>query len=681
MSEPRPRLKSAARRSKDVLHDARLSLAKALSPEAAEPQASGGPQTTHTTIRAAIAASIRSRFPALADVADELALGAHPWPDLPTSEGFHRAVVEELNPWLNERHPDVREVVADRLRRLAEVFRDQGLPEAAWRQVERAATSLADRVSLQNPIDPSEPPVAVEDVIGVGPTWEARQTSAVAQQAPPSLDLATVATILGAIVRSGSLDLGTVLGSDPSGASVDVVLRAAGVREALGPFDSWISEADPRTRDLIVERVFTFEEAPTLNEIGTRWGLTRERVRQLEVRAREESEALFARVWAEAAHVLRQLSAFVVPTERFLMACRALGVGLRHPDAAAAAVVAAAGPWLHQGGWTYHSTMTPLLDSARHAIRDSSDEYGLLPADVLAHLDGFFTSEVDQAEYFRGALGVVELSGYWSLRDSQRTRVAAALRRIGRPATKAEIASEARVDDPERVGSTLSVLSGIVRADKERWAFAEWVDDPYDGIVGEIYQRITANHGSVAVASLLDELPRRYGVSEASVHAYLQTPAFVVEEGFVRRADAGAFAAAPPNKWPDAFVVGELWGQLVRIEERHFAGYSFKVRFDIAYANGIRPDDDLRVPVQQTSVDASVIWRPHDATKAVDVGRITDVLIERGLTAGDRVVVCPSRQLVVVADWDESLRPAAHLTFDDSEDGHHDPLFDLLGDV
>lgn len=681
MTEPRPRLRSAARRSRGVLHDARLTLAKALSPETErgdDENVRSDSAASHHFIRQAMAASIRTRVPVLADVADELALGAHPWPDLPTSESFHRAVVEELNPWLNERHPDVREVVADRLRRLAEVFRDQGVPEGAWRRLEEAATVLADRASLRAPIDASAVPAAVGDLIGVGPSPERDRRVSDDVPAPRPLDIGAVATILAAIARTGSLDLGVNLGSEPTGTSVQVVLEAAGVRDALQSFDAWVAAADPRTRDLLVDRIFTFDDAPTLNEIGERWGLTRERVRQLEVRAREESEASFHAVWAKAAGALRPLTSVVLPSERFLRACRSLGAGLAYSDVVAAAVVAAAGPWVRADGWTYHSTLTSRLDAARHAIRESCDEYGLLPADSLAHLDGLFTSEDDQAQYFRSAVGVVELSGYWSLRDSQRTRVAAALRRIGRPATKVEIAAEARVDDPERVGSTLSALSGIVRADKERWAFDDWVDDPYDGIVGEIYQRISANHGSVAIASLLEELPRRYGVSEASVHAYLQTPAFLVEDGFVRRADTGTFEAAPPNKWPDAFVVGELWGQLLRVEDRHFGGYSFKVRFDIAYANGVRPDDDLRVPVHGSSKEASVIWRPHDATKAVDVGRVTDVLIERGLGPGDRVVVCPSRTSVVIADWDESLRPGA--TPLPASNDHHDPLFDLLGD-
>jgi hypothetical protein len=663
------------------LHDALISLARALASGVEsehpheEPDALEG---QHEEIRRAIAQSIRTRVPVLADVAAELALGAHPWPDVETGAPFRRDVVQELNPWLNERHPDVREVVADRLQRLAEVFRDQGLPEAVWRRLEGGATRLADRASFRTPIDASSLSVAVRDVMGVGPAPESPPAAVEAKQ-PTSFDTAAAAAILASIARTGSLDLGSNLGSDPIGTSIDVVLLAAGVREALQPFDTWVAQADPRTRDLLVERVFTFDEAPTLNEIGERWGLSRERVRQLEVRARDEIESSFRSMWTEAARALQSLTSVVLPTHRFLLACRSLGVGLAYPDVAAASVVVAAGPWVHQDGWTHHSSVTSLLDAAHEAIRATCDEYGLLPADALSHLDGFFTSQGDQGEYFRGALGAVELSGYWSLRDSQRTRVAAALRRIGRPATKVEIALEARVDDFDRVGSTLSALPGIVRADKGRWAFDAWVDDPYDGIVGEIYQRISANHGSVAVVSLLEELPRRYGVSEASVHAYLQTPAFILEDGFVRRADAGAFEAAPPSKWPDAFEVGELWGQLVRIEDRHFGGYSFKVRFDIAYANGVRPDDDLRVPVHGSSTEASVIWRPHDATKAVDVGRVTEVLIERGLSPGDRVVVCPSRSMVVIANWDESLRPRSVPQSTTSRD-QHDPLFDLLGD-
>jgi hypothetical protein len=685
MNENTPLLRSTARRSRGVLQEARRTLAKALAPEADRPtQVVGGlvpSDGTHAAVRRAMATSIRSRRPDLADVADALALGAHPWPDVLTTEALHRAIVAELNPWLNERHPDVREVVADRLLRLAEVFREHELSEEVWRPLGRAASSLIATTSLTAPVPSSAVPAVVEDVLGVGPDPDPSSVADVGGSAPTGAELAMVATLIGTVARSGSCDLGVNLGSDPSGLSVGIVLRATRFTEALRPLDEWIDGSTPRIRGLLIERVFTLDEAPTLQEIGERWGLTRERVRQLEVRARDEFRSSFSRTCDDLSVTLRPLRSWILPTDRFVTACRALGAGLEHGDAVAAALAAAAGPWVHENGWTYHQSIADRAKSAHEAIRASSDEYGLLPPDVATHLEALFCSEADQVEYLTTAVGVVELSGYWSVRDSQRTRVAAALRRIGRPASKAEIALEAGVSDVDRLGSTLSVLTGIVRADKERWAFADWVDDPYDGIVGEIYQRISRNHGSVAVASLLDELPRRFGVSEASVHAYLQTSAFLVEDGFVRRADGSAYAAAPPTKWPDAFVVGEVWGQLVRVDERHFAGYSFKVRFDIAYANGLRPNDDLRVAVDGSAAEASVIWRPHDATKAVDVGRMAEVLVERGLSAGDRVVICPSRTRVVIADWDEGLRRLDSDPGDEQDEEHHDPLFDLLGDA
>jgi hypothetical protein len=191
---------------------------------------------------------------------------------------------------------------------------------------------------------------------------------------------------------------------------------------------------------------------------------------------------------------------------RFNEATRLLGTSLTWADEVAAAIVWSAGPWIVDGEWLYHESLAPRIRQAIETARVSADQYGLLRQHGLESFDDLFLSAADQARYLSESMGVVSMSGFWSLRDSMRSRVAAALMRIGRPATKLEIGEAAGLADEARIGSYLSALPGVVRADKDRWALEDWVDDVYGGIVEEINQRIDANHGSVPVASLLFEI-------------------------------------------------------------------------------------------------------------------------------------------------------------------------------
>ena len=89
-----------------------------------------------------------------------------------------------------------------------------------------------------------------------------------------------------------------------------------------------------------------------------------------------------------------------------------------------------------------------------------------------------------------------------------------------------------------QIGSYLSSFPNVVRADKARWGLAEWIDDEYEGIEAEIIQRIDEGGGVTSTKRLLDELPRKFGVTTGSVNAYLQSPKFTVERGHVTLATA-----------------------------------------------------------------------------------------------------------------------------------------------
>ncbi len=629
-------------------------------------------------IREALAIWIEGRRPELAEVAQSLATAIHPWPDWPLSSAVLLEFLDELDEGRNATHPDSREVAADRLLRLVEVLRHAGEgPADLVEMYEKSATDLGESLASDEIRSPSEISDAVACPSASNLMAEQASTGRWPAGATAGGDFDRqdlLAVLVGSACRSGSLDLGVNLGGGEAKIDLLQLVNAVGTHAPLASFDRWLGAAESRVATLVAHRVFLSGAKSTLQELGDEWDLSRERVRQMEVKVRESIDERLGQMLHAAARPLESARSFVLPRQRHdLLVGLVLGK-TRYPTQASAAVREYSGPWIHDGDWVYHETLRDEVAVARDAVLDSADQHGVLAEDAPAHLDGLFASEDDQLLYFRSALEIVQLSGYWAVRESLRTRVVASLRRIGRPATKSEIAEVADLDEGARLGSTLSVLDGIVRADKERWGFEAWVDDEYDGIAGEIDQRIEAHSGSVAVASLLDELPRKFGVSENSVMMYLQTPAYVVEEGFIRRSEPGSFNAAPPSKWSDAYHSGGAWGQVVQIEPRHLEGYSLKVRFDIAYANGLRPGCDLRVPVAGTDLSASIIWRPHDVSGGIDVGRVSNALADLGFGAGDLVLVLPTSTGVLIRE------PLAAIdsTQGESEAAHGDPLLDLL---
>lgn len=617
--------------------------------------------------------------------AEDLALGIHPWPDYELlNEEARQAVIAELNPRANLPHPDIRQVVADRLLRLADVLRENGVSAETAEIYDQAAQRLID-ASADTPWPAPSPTASlVREPLGV---WigtalsdDDRTGSNAAREYEPnrSETLGLVARMVDAVAQTDSLDVGVNLGQTPLGVSLSRIVEALRFDQLLDSVGRWIGGLDPRMQDVFVRRVVAFDRKETLDVVGARWGLTRERVRQLEGKVKESIAKECGGLLTVLGTSLAGLKSVVLPESRFRAATSLIVAPIPYGETVAAAIIWAAGPWRRVDGWVYHAEMKDKLHAVAAEVRSTADIYGLLPEDAPRKFDDLFLLPEDRNIYLRDHLGITMVSGYWCIRASDRTRVAAALKHLGRPATKAEVISTAGLDPDSRVGNVLSNLPGVVRADKERWAFEGWVDDPYSGIVGEINQRIDANHGSVAMQTLLYELPRKFAVSEASVRAFLQTPAYQIEDGFVHRAHPDSYEPSMPTRWPDAYRLHGSWGQKLRLEARHFEGYSLKVRFDIAYANGLRPGCDLKVPVNNSEVEASVIWRLHDATHSIDVGRVSDFLVMQGFAPSEWVFVAPSAAEVAISRWssvEPELRGRSELT---PVEDRRDPLLDLL---
>lgn len=294
---------------------------------------------------------------------------------------------------------------------------------------------------------------------------------------------------------------------------------------------------------------------PTLNDLGEEFGLTRERVRQLELRAETEirqaiTEERFAPVqWR--AHTLRGLLGSAVPrdSDLFHEAIARVTRDIREDirEIARDLFLWLAGPYERDAatGWIANTevpgaeTANGFLDAEGHVdlagLKSFLSRRRIVPAihqDWLEHI---------------ARVRVIEGHTYlWS--GSVTDKAAILLRLWGRPATAEELV--AAIGDGHNVRATRSRLfedSRFSRVDMDRVALRAWGLEEYSGIAEEIGQEIDRRGGNADVEDLVATLVRQFSLREQSVRAFLSVPMFVVDGRTIRRrAETDSFEPPPP---------------------------------------------------------------------------------------------------------------------------------------
>jgi hypothetical protein len=656
-------------------------------------------------IRDSLATSLRLDAHYPEHVVAAITLACHPWPDCDVSQNDIDSIAAELRPGFNINHPSMLEVAIDRLLRFEEALQFHGSTDLAssYATAALAIESYNGNATSNHPRDDrinNERLALIASPNGLG-------TSNVSSVSALMNDLtlkgqngednwySTVISLLGAAVFRGSRDTGIALGSEATGVSVSRLAEELGVELPEKQFDEYLDKLDNRALDILTSRTFKLGLPDTLVDIAARWNITRERVRQIETKASDKLRDRFTEVFKRLGkQSISPLSCHVFQTDVLYAIATQIAGYSRHGDILSGFLADIFGPWQRVGHWIYHSSLHDSVEQLRKSLAEQGDPYGIIASESIEiGCEGLFLSEMDRDQFLKEEFGLGHYFGIWTSKNTMRCQVAAALRKIGRPATKEELAK--LLEHPtQSVGSILGNIEGIVRADRYRWGFDEWIEDAYDGIYGEIEQRINEYNGSVPIHIIMSEIPAQFDVAESSVKAYLSSSAFVVDNGMVRMASKEEYVPRSPSRCADAIRIGDRWGYRSSIYDRHFNGYSLGVNFDVAFANGLRPGDDLVVPVDGCDEEVSLIWRSRNLNRLVDVGRVTNYLLARGYNAGETLILIPSREKIEIIherdlhtrfpelkiELKDEARPPSQSLNDDGSNGEvRDPLFDLLG--
>ena len=417
---------------------------------------------------------------------------------------------------------------------------------------------------------------------------------------------------------------------------------------------STIDAASEAERTIIEHRLLRTPQT-TLAEIGAQVGVTRERIRQVQARIERTVRAALGREMRIIASVLKERLGHVAEEgtverqiEKLLPADRGLATRLLRRAL------------LDEMGFTLDSGVfldkraTKELSDIRAVTRKLADDVGLVDEQEL--IDSLPSKEWRRFwPWVRERCELFDLFGSLGIRDSGKARSKAALISIGCPATAIEVAGMCGFS-VDKTRSHLSVIPSVVKADKDRWGLKEWVDDEYDGITGEIIQRIEEDGGATTIERLLTELPSKFGVNPMSVRAYMQTAKFTIRDGWISLASKSSIRLRDLDDAIDGRdgTGAPYW--TFPVEARYFDGYSVpSVPPEFAKALGCAPDGSEQVQLENLPDcrDLSIRW-PLASITGASLGYVGEPLRRLGLEPGERARVTIKGPCLVTLTADDS---------------------------
>ena len=410
---------------------------------------------------------------------------------------------------------------------------------------------------------------------------------------------------------------------------------------------------------VVIEHRVLSTPPKTLEEVAARFEVTRERIRQIQANTEREIRMAFG-------HELRIVAGAVKEQIGHIASENTVNRRIdellpNNPDWTAErvkklfrqALINKMGLTLYQGVYLDERALE-VLEEIRASTRRLADDVGLVDEQqLMATLPSDRWKQVWPC--VRDGIGLRNLHGSLALRDSARAQTKAALLSIGRPATREEIGSVCGFEEG-RLGGYLSNIPSVVRADKERWGLREWIDDEYDGIVGEIIQRIEEDGGATTTERLLRELPSKFDVSPSSVRAYMQTPKFVIRDGYVSLASTSSIQLRDLDDAIDGRDHSGAPYWTFAVDARFFDGYSLTgVPPEFAKAIGCAPDAGERIQIENLPGcrGLSISWRLASITGA-SLGYLAEPLKLLDLKPGQRARVTIKERCLVELRPDEA---------------------------
>ena len=430
-------------------------------------------------------------------------------------------------------------------------------------------------------------------------------------------------------------------------ASVRLTDLAAPARHPYAVLDDWSQQLDPRWRAVLWGRIAKIDSNPTLQELAESFDLSRERVRQIERRTRQQLDSFVAKNEALPlrwrAKTLRQKLGIAKPEN---MVEHLLTAPPGQKDYRTV-LLEMAGPYDREDGWL-------ILQSARDsdpspAILDQIDEVGRIDGDLACLQLTEWGLDASLHEDWLTRDGSLCLFNGQLVRwgDSIPDRMAFALADLGHPATIDELMSHiGESTSRSSVVNALGIDERLVRVNQTHWALTSWELHEYTGVAYSIASLLEEAGGSVSVDEMIQWMYETFGVPESTTRAYFYSPMFIVEGALLRlrtgadepyRCDPAAILRTPGvfNLEP-----GRL-GRLLKVDSNMLRGSGTM----LTHAAGaiLQVEVNQNITFSNQHGDTVIVTFPESSIIGPSLGSVRRIAERLSAKAGDYLTVVLDR--------------------------------------
>ncbi len=350
-------------------------------------------------------------------------------------------------------------------------------------------------------------------------------------------------------------------------ASAIAPAERVGVYDPVATAESLIGSFDERERATL-DRVLDFDgSAPTLQEIGDRFDVTRERIRQVETKVRGRLDQALAspatRSLVASADSLRERLGAAVPSELLVEQFAEFP-----PDQLDRLILHLAGPYRFDGDWYVLSALGDFAECLRSTFDSVADD-GVAPlaafVDALGELGirSEFSERAVRSDHRFSVRDDVVLD--WS--GSMSAKAVMALSLAGHPLSIDDLVAFVQPSSERSMSNQVHADERMVRVGVDRFALAEWGIDEFPGIVPAMVDRLS--DGPMGLDQLRDDLVDEYSVSPNSVSMMASMhPGFLLESGTVmlRPADRPYVPSDDIEGTRGCYLVDGVWSWRILVD-------------------------------------------------------------------------------------------------------------------
>ncbi|QDV48455.1 sigma factor-like helix-turn-helix DNA-binding protein [Gimesia fumaroli] len=408
---------------------------------------------------------------------------------------------------------------------------------------------------------------------------------------------------------------------------------------------------DHRLLEIAKKRICVVSQAATLEELGEKFGISRERVRQLEKSAIAQLERFhnkeFLPVIRRAITLRKLLGNAVLADHGHVKTALYRAVEDFDDESFDKQFVKALILWLAGPYQLWHQWLLADKNIALQTTElfiENSDNRGVIPYDTASEiLDGLGINQEYHKRWLEKIGSFLNVDdGYIYFQGGILDKAKILLKYYDKPMTVEEMLDSIGSDSIRSVRQRLIDDPGLWRINKQNEFVLAGTEGyfEYSGIIDEIIQEIALCGGQAKISHLVEKISRVYGVKESSILSYLNTPMFVKNEsGIIRIRDSESEVKVSTDITKTAacyLTDNRTWCWRVKVDKDLLRGSGRLLPNAFAQLLGCNVGDKIEVITEFGTIALS--WQLTSTTGA-SIGSLRQVLHHFGANLGDYLFV------------------------------------------